>query len=187
MERPDAPADEPVTTLFTWKVVPGREHEFEDWLRGINAAAARFPGHQGVTWLRPSGEGRHYHAVLRFSSADQLTDWLRSDERAAWTRRVEGIAAEAADRAHTTGLETWFSLPHTAVRPPPRWKMSLVSFCAVYPCVLLFNVLFAAELAPWPVALRALVLPMVMAPLLTYAIMPLLSQLLRRWLYPNLG
>jgi hypothetical protein len=41
-----------------------------------------------------------------------------------------------------TGLETWFRLPGGDVptmKPPPRWKMWLVSIVAVYPLVLAFQ------------------------------------------------
>ncbi|WP_306366964.1 antibiotic biosynthesis monooxygenase [Nocardiopsis sp. CC223A] len=177
---------EPVTTVFTWEVEPGREQEFEEWLRRVNRAAVGFPGHQGVTWIAPERPGGHYHALLRFSDTGALERWLGSPERDAVVAELDGIATEADRRVHTTGMETWFSLPRTAVTPPPRWKMALVSFSAVYPCVLVFTAFTGPLLADWPLPLRTVVLPAVMAPLLTYALMPALSRLLRKWLYPEL-
>ncbi|GAA1461983.1 antibiotic biosynthesis monooxygenase [Nocardiopsis exhalans] len=180
------PAEEPVTVVFTWDVAPGRESEFEAWLHRVNQVATDFPGHQGVTWIAPDDPGGHYHALLRFSGSRALEAWLGSPERARTIAELEGIATEADRRVRTTGMETWFSLPRTAVRPPPKWKMALVSFTAVYPCVLLFTAFVAPLFQDWPLPLRTVVLPTVMAPLLTYVLMPTLSRLLRSWLYPDL-
>jgi len=174
---------EPVTAVFTWDVRPGREREFEEWAHGVHEEAARFPGHQGATWLRAEGLRHRYYTVLTFADEDRLTAWLDSPERAAWVDRVAGIAT-AHRHQRTTGLETWFSLPGEAVPAPPRWKMVLVTFAAVYPLSLLFQAFVAQPSQEWPLPLRALAFPVIMVPLLTYAVMPGLSRLFRRYLYP---
>ncbi|MFD1937522.1 antibiotic biosynthesis monooxygenase [Nonomuraea mangrovi] len=177
--------EEPVTLLFTWDVAPGRREAFERWLYDVNAAAMKFSGHLGVTWLRPGEKEGRYFAILRFTDVTSLKRWLNSDERATWVDRLDGIATEAEPRVSTTGMESWFSLPHCTVAPPSRWKTALTSFVAVYPCVLLFQWLLAGRIAslPLPLPLRAMTLPAMLSPLLTYALMPLLSRVLRRWLY----
>jgi hypothetical protein len=58
-----------------------------------------------------------------------------------------------------TGLETWFKLPGCNVptmKPPPRWKMWLVSIVAVYPLVLVFQALVVPRMAGLSFPLRAL-------------------------------
>ncbi|GAA1405837.1 antibiotic biosynthesis monooxygenase [Catellatospora coxensis] len=188
-EPAPVPDDEPVSVLFTWAVMPGREPDFERWLEEVNAASSRFPGHQGVTWLRPQhtapGDKAVYHCVLRFRNGRDLSRWLTSPERQVVVRHLAGIAEEAEPRETTTGMETWFSLPGRPVLPPPRWKMTIVSFLGVYPCVLLFQVLGAEHLSelPLPPVVRAAILPMLLAPILTYLVMPWLSQALRGFLY----
>ncbi|MER8007970.1 MULTISPECIES: antibiotic biosynthesis monooxygenase [unclassified Streptomyces] len=174
---------EPVTTVLTWQVRPGREREFEEWTRGITRCARRFPGNEGVSWLRPE-DGHRFHAVLRWSDPDRLTRWLRSAERAEWHRRIDGVATEVgSERQATSGMETWFSLPGTTVRSPPRWKMVLTTFLGAYPFTLLIQWLVTPRTAGWPLLLRAAVFPLVLLPVLTYLIMPRLSRLLRLWLY----
>ncbi len=37
----------------------------------------------------------------------------------------------------------------------------------------------------WPLVPRGLLFPLIMAPLLTYPVMPALGRVLRRWLYPK--
>ena len=43
--------------------------------------------------------------------------------------------------------------------------------------------LVAPHVAQWPLLARGAIFPLVLAPLLTYVVMPWLSRLLRRWLY----
>jgi antibiotic biosynthesis monooxygenase (ABM) superfamily enzyme len=183
MSATQVPHADPVTTVFTWQVRPGREADFEEWTRGVTDCVSRFPGSQGVSWLRPE-PGHRFHGVLRFSDPQRLTDWLASPERAEWHARIEGIATEVRDeRQSTTGLEAWFRLPGTTVKPPPRWKMVLTTFLGAYPLIFLIQWLVTPGTASWPLPLRAAVFPVLLLPLLTYVIMPGLSRLLRLWLY----
>ncbi|MFB6769980.1 antibiotic biosynthesis monooxygenase [Streptomyces sp. NPDC056337] len=185
MSQPSPESAEPVTVVYTWEVTPGRETEFEQWAHGLERAAAAFPGHRGVTWLRPESGDHQYHAVVRFADTRSLERWITSPERAAWQERVGNAGHPAHPRLTTTGLETWFNVPGGSAPPPARWKMSLVTIIAVYPFALLYDGLVAEYFRTWPLAWRTLVFPVVLAPLLTYAVMPLLSRLLRRWLYQD--
>jgi antibiotic biosynthesis monooxygenase (ABM) superfamily enzyme len=173
---------QPATVVFTWDVTPGREAEFESWAHGVNETATTFPGHLGVTWLRAEGSRQRYYTILNFVDEDRLNAWMNSQERDEWRRRLDGTAKE--HRHHTTGMETWFSLPGNAVPAPARPKMVLVTLLAVYPLSLLFQGLIAPLTRAWPLALRSLVFPIVVVPALTYALMPGLSRAFRGWLYP---
>ncbi|MFG2127338.1 antibiotic biosynthesis monooxygenase [Streptomyces sp. NPDC048751] len=176
---------EPVTTVLTWRVRPGHEREFEEWTHRVTRCARRFPGNEGVSWLRPEDGGHRYHAVLRFSDSHRLTAWLESEERADWHARIEGVASEvSSERQSTSGMETWFSLPGTSVQSPPKWKMALTTFLGAYPFTLLIQWLVTPHTTGWPLPLRAAVFPLVLLPTLTFVVMPLLSRLLRLWLYP---
>jgi antibiotic biosynthesis monooxygenase (ABM) superfamily enzyme len=71
------------------------------------------------------------------------------------------------------------------MKPPPRWKMWLVSLVAVYPLVLAFQVLVVPRMARLPLPLRALLFPLVLLTLMTFVVMPVMTRLLRRWLGPQ--
>ncbi|MEO1069027.1 MAG: antibiotic biosynthesis monooxygenase, partial [Cyanobacteria bacterium J06638_6] len=76
-----APADQGqhVTAVITHRVKAGREDGYEAWIKGIAAAARNFPGHLGVSILRPQpGASSDYVIVLRFDTCKHLTDWLNS-------------------------------------------------------------------------------------------------------------
>ena len=173
---------EPVTSVFTWDVKPGRERDFEEWAEGLHEVATRFPGHRGATWLRAEGSRHRYYTVVNFADQERLDRWLASDERADWIGRVRGIAEE--HRQDTTGMETWFSLPGESVPPPSKLKMIVVTFCAVYPIALLLQAFVTPLTEAWPLPVRALTFPVLVIPVLTLFVMPALSRAFRGWLYP---
>src|SRR5207247_3863188 len=151
-------ADDPVTVLYSRRVKPGREADFETWARGIVAAARQFPGHLGASVLDAPGS-REYHILFTFADRRSLRAWLDSDERRRWLARVDELLEADRGLQQLTGLETWFKLPGANVatmKPPPRWKMWLVSIAAVYPLVLLFQALLVPRMSGLPLPLRAL-------------------------------
>ena len=180
-------ADDPVTVLYSRRVKPGREADFEAWARGIVAAARQFPGHLGASVLDAPGS-REYHILFTFADRRSLRAWLDSDERRRWLVRVGELLEADRGLQQLTGLETWFKLPGSNVptmTPPPRWKMWLVSLVAVYPLVLAFQVLVVPRMARLPLPLRALVFPLVLLTLMTFVVMPMVTWALRRWLGPR--
>ena len=176
-----AAASPGATDVITWHVTAGREAEFEAWAHEMTGLASRQEGHLGAAWLRPNDPGGDYQVVVRFTTDTLLDRWMSSDLRRRQVAKLDGIAT--AEEVRQTGLETWFSLPGLSVPPPPRWKMALVTFSAVYPIVIVFNWLVAGPIHGWPLLARSLVLPAFLVPMLTFVIMPRLSRLLRRWLY----
>ncbi|GAA4240605.1 hypothetical protein GCM10022254_65940 [Actinomadura meridiana] len=182
MEETEETDGEPVTIVITWDVRPGRERDFEEWAEDLHRTASRYAGHQGATWLRAEGSRHRYYTVVNFADQESLDTWLGSRERADRIGRLHGIATE--HHRDTTGLETWFSLPGESVPPPSKLKMIVVTFCAVYPISLLLNELVTPLTKQWPVPLKAVTFPVLVVPLLTLLVMPVLSRLLRRWLYP---
>jgi uncharacterized protein len=180
-------SDEPVTVLYSRRVRPGREADFEAWARGIVAAARQFPGHLGASVLDAPGS-REYHILFSFADRRSLRAWLDSGERRRWLARGGELLEADRGLQQLTGLETWFKLPGANVptmKPPPRWKMWLVSIVAVYPLVLAFQALLVPRMAGLPLPLRALMFPLVLLTLMTFVVMPVVTRVLRRWLGPR--
>jgi hypothetical protein len=173
--------------LYSRRVKPGREADFEAWARGILAAARQFPGHLGASVLDAPGS-RERHILFSFADRRSLRAWLDSDERRRWLARVEELLEADRGLQQLTGLETWFKLPGANVptmKLPPRWKMWLVSIVAVYPLVLAVQVLVVPRMAGLPFPLRALLFPLVLLTLMTFVVMPVVTRLLRHWLDPR--
>jgi uncharacterized protein len=174
--------EDPVTIAVTFHVKPGRGAEFERWAHDITIAAARYPGHLGGSWVRTAGA---YHVIYRFANDAMFHDWHESSERAAFLERLHPIATLVKDD-HLTGMETWFELPDQPGRAaPPRWKMVIATWIGVFPLLTLLQWLVAPRLVDIPLVARVMILTLVVVVLMTYLVMPRLTRLLKRWLYPE--
>ncbi len=184
LDAPAVVADEPVTTTVERRVAPGCEQEFENWARGALAAASRSAGFLGGGLLRPGTAGREWHLVYRFATPAALAAWEGSPERRRWLDRVPEIAEETG-KHRVTGLETWFELPGRTAPAPPRWKMAIVTWLGVVPLATFFGLVVFPLIAGFPTPLRVLILPTIFVPTMTWLIMPRMTRLFSRWLYPR--
>jgi len=179
--------DPPATGVASRRVEPGREGEFEAWISGILGAVKGFPGYLGSDVLRPSDskEDDEYSIIYRFDHASNLKRWEESDERRRWLDKAGPLVRE--QKVHRlTGLETWFTLPSRDGQPaPPRYKMAVVTWLAVFPTVLVIFTLFGPLLNLLPTVLRTLLFTLTMVSLMTYLIMPRMTRLFSFWLYPK--
>ncbi len=179
--------DPPVTAVASRRVRPGREQEFEEWAAGILGTVNEFPGYLGSEVLRPGDHpgDDEYRIVFRFDQASNMRAWEESEERRRWLLRVEPLIHEEKVNV-LTGLETWFTRPSRPGEPaPPRYKMVVVTWLAVYPLITLILVLFGPVLGLLPMLVRTLVLTVLMVTLMTYVIMPRMTRLFSFWLYPD--
>lgn len=183
----DVGLEQSVTIVVTRTVKPGYEAAYEEWLHGVGEVAHSYPGHLGLTVIRPRPGSRDYTIVFRFDTAENLQRWEQSDERRAWLARIEGMV-EGDDVQKLTGMETWFTLPGGgAVTPPPRWKMVIVTFSVAFPIIQVLTATLAEWLSPLPRLVRGAFVGLAMVLLMTYAAMPLATRLFRKWLYPGKG
>lgn len=175
----------PVTVVVSRQIRPGCETAFEDWLAGVTRVAARFPGHLGVTVLRPPARvPREYVLIFRFDRYENLRRWNESTERADWLERVRPFTLADPRVEVLTGLEHWFTLPDLpAAAPPPRHKMALLTWIAIFPLVLVIGGALEAPLAGAPRAFRTLLMTGLLVLLMTYIVMPRLTRLCARWLF----
>jgi uncharacterized protein len=182
-----AEAEGPVTTTVSRRVKPGHEAAYEQFLTGIIAAARAFPGHLGVEVFRPApgGDGE-YRIIYRFDTVAHLRAWLDSAEHAAWLARAEPHVAGPIQTQVLTGLESWFTLPsQPGIPPPPPYKMALVTWMTIFPLITLVVVATAPLLGSLPLVARLAVTTGVTVPLMTWVVMPRVTRLLHRWLYPD--
>src|SRR5665811_2125482 len=95
--------DDEVTLSVTRIPLPGREREFEGYLRGITEAASRYPGHIGTRIFRPGRGERQYRVVFSFDRESNLRQWEESEERQAWSTRGEELAENLPQATNITG------------------------------------------------------------------------------------
>ncbi|PZV08992.1 MAG: antibiotic biosynthesis monooxygenase [Leptolyngbya sp.] len=180
--------DAQVTAIVSHVVRPGREQGYEEWVHGIAADARTFKGHLGVSTIRPHDHTHpEYVVILKFDRYGNLKTWLESDIRREWIERLQPLIEQPESIQTLTGLETWFSLPNQPLKsPPPRYKMAIVTWMGVFVTLTVVSRLFAPILSNLPILLNQLITTGLVVALLTYLIMPRLTRLFKRWLYPKL-
>jgi antibiotic biosynthesis monooxygenase (ABM) superfamily enzyme len=180
-----AQEDIPVTAIITHIVRKGREQGYEEWFRGIAAAARMFRGHQGVSTICPQDRLHpEYVVILKFDQYRNLKNWLESDVRREWIERLQPLIEQPENIKTLTGLETWFALPNQKT-PPPRYKMAIVTWLAVFSVISIVSPLLAPILTKLPPILVQLITTGIVVLILTYLVMPYLTKLLKGWLYPK--
>lgn len=165
------------STIVVSRVVhPGRERQFDQWAREIDAVARRYPGHLGNVRLHDAG-GINY-LVYRFDSPEHLHAWEASDERRRLVAKGDEISDEHRDTA--IGMDAWFAI---AGKPAtPKWKTFLVTWMAVYPVLLLIVYALDAFLPGLERPVQLAISSVLLTSSLTWIIMPLLTRQLRPWL-----
>ncbi|MCB2101933.1 MAG: antibiotic biosynthesis monooxygenase [Rhodobacterales bacterium] len=175
----------PVTVSIARKVRPGREADYEAWVKGITATASVFPGHLGVNVLRPSAAtGHEYVIIYRFDSYAHCRAWDTSPERAHWVDRLGDMVEGEARTKRVTGLEFWFDLPEmpAAAAPSPH-RMALTLMVVVFVLVVGLNLVLGGWMADLPMVARVAVTVVLQVLLMTYVVMPRVTRLLKGWLY----
>lgn len=143
--------DAPVTVVISRRVKGGCEEAFEKLSAKMTEAAAPFSGYMGTNMFRPSGAADpEYRIIFKFKTQDDLDAWQISDERAMWLKGIECLLEEPSKVEVLSGLVTWFSLPgQNPVQPPPKYKMMIVSWLALFPTVTLIFWLFGYLVSCW--------------------------------------
>ncbi len=181
----------PVTLMVRRTPMQGKEREFEKVLVDTIHVALMFPGHLGVTVLSPDrGASGEYRLIVKFDSPENLRRWEKSPEAAHWFAKLAELEAKPVVFDRLCGLETWFALPQlktgpAPIVPPPRHKMAVVTLIGVLPTITVLLYLMAPLMMNLPLFARAFIIGPIMVLLMTYVIMPLLTQLFKRWLYPT--
>ncbi|MEM8603170.1 MAG: antibiotic biosynthesis monooxygenase [Cyanobacteria bacterium P01_H01_bin.121] len=183
--RPMTNISQHVTAVITHQVRAGREAGYEEWIKGIAADARQFEGHLGVNILRPQpGASSDYVIVLQFDSCPHLNAWLNSDVRKSWIERAQPLIQAQESVQVLTGLEGWFQLPKQAgPAPPKRHKQAILIWVGVMIVSLLVHPLLEPVLQHLPWLLRVAVSVAITVGLLSYVIMPRLTQWFKHWLF----
>lgn len=151
------------------------------------ALQRKAPGYLGVTIIIPgSSKSSMRYIIRRFTDKVSMETWDSSKEAVKLLEEVNNYSTRHYEQS--TGLETWFTLPGLKTlsqSPPPRWKMAIVLFFAAYFISSLSGSVLNPFSEQWPILGNAVIHTAILVVSLTYFAMPILSRLLRRWLYPG--
>jgi uncharacterized protein len=171
------------TIVVSRKIKPGCEKEYDDWLRHYLILERKIPGYVGTTIITEGDTNSAVrHIIHRFADKASLDAWEKSEEALKQIDEANKYSTRYYERA--TGLETWFNLPDLkSIVAPPKWKMAIVTFIGAYSISSLVTLIFTYLRQPSFLINTIMTITLVVG--LTYFAMPILSRLLRRWLYPT--
>ena len=172
-----------VTEVICRNIAAGHEKDYDDWLERFMISERQFPGYLGTTILAPGGNISSLRYVInRFADQASLDAWENSEVALSLIEEV----SKYSTLQRVTGLETWFNLPNLkTISAPPKWKMAIVSFIAAYSISSVAHFILSIYLGQQRPLLTEILMTVILVIGLTYFAMPLLSRLLRRWLYPK--
>ena len=183
----------PVTVIVKRIVKKNKIKEFEEWLSGINREVSRQNGSMGIDIIRPTDKESkpEYVIIFRFDNYGNLTKWENSSIRNEWLKKGRELVQSDPDVQKLTGLEFWFTPypkrnSHSMLLDSPRrYKMVIVTIpvIALLLLTLVPQIHFIGESLLIPYSIRFVIAIAIMVLLMTYFIMPLLTKVLRPWLF----
>jgi uncharacterized protein len=171
-----------VTEVICRNIAAGHEKDYDDWLERFMKSERQFPGYLGTTIIAPGTNSSSVRYIVnRFVDQVSLDTWENSEVALSLIDEINKFSI----LQRVTGLETWFSLPNlNTTSAPPKWKMAIVSFIGAYSISSMAHYVLNIYLGQRPLLIE-LLMTITLVIGLTYFAMPLLSRLLRRWLYPK--
>jgi uncharacterized protein len=174
-----------VTSVISRSIKPGYEKDYDDWVQRYLALERKAPGYLGTTIILPGGTRSNLRYIIRrFADKASMEIWDNSQESQKLLEEANNYSTRHYET--TTGLETWFAVPDLkTVVALPRWKMAIVVFIAAYVISLISRSILSPSIGQWPLLANGLIFTGILTLGLTYFAMPILTRLLRRWLYPR--
>ena len=182
-ENQDGEQAAEATVVVNIKIKPGCEKDYDEWLRRfLVVIKKKVPGYLGTTTIMETTEDSTVrHIIHRFRDKASLDAWENSEVALSLIDEINKYST----LQRVTGLETWFNLPNLkTISAPPKWKMAIVAFIGAYCISSLASFILGPYLELQPLLFN-LFMTIILVIGLTYLAMPLLSRLLRRWLYPK--
>lgn len=183
----------PVTVIVKRIVKKNKIKEFEEWLSGISREVSIQNGSMGIDIIRPTDKESipEYVIIFRFDNYGNLTKWENSSIRNEWLQKGREFVQSDPDVQKLTGLEFWFT-PYSKknshsmpLNSPRRYKMVIVTIpvIALLLLTLVPQIHFIGGSLSIPYPIRFVIAIAIMVLLMTYIIMPLLTRVLRPWLF----
>jgi len=132
----------------------------------------------------PDSASTDYGIMRSFASASERDVFYGSPLFTNWLARIEPMVDGKSTRRQLSGLEAWFRDGGGPM--PPRWKMALLTWPAVWLASTLMRTIVAPTLGPnVPQLAEAGFVTAGVVVILTWVVMPFLVRIARPWLRPE--
>ena len=176
---------EPIHIAITRHVRKTHIAQFERALAEFASRSLAEPGMLGVHCLHPPlGSGSTEYGILRsFASTADRDAFYQTPLYQEWLDRIGPMVEGEPIYRQLDGLEAWFRDPHRPM--PPRWKMAVLTWIAVWPVSMLVPAILVPLLGPdFHEVLSSGVISAGIVVILTWVAMPLLVKVAHLWLHP---
>jgi antibiotic biosynthesis monooxygenase (ABM) superfamily enzyme len=163
----------------------GSEAEFQRALQEFFQQSFAHGGVLGASMLipPPGSDSREFGILRTFADEKERDAFYASPMFQAWEEKARTLTEGEPVYRQLHGLEAWFRSPGG---PPPRWKMALATFLGVFPTAMVLNLTLGPAIKSWPFIVRNAAFNACVVALLTWAVMPVVTRLLRGWLHSQL-
>ena len=164
---------------------PGMHAQLEAAIRDLCKATVQFPGHLGVTVLRPSPPSQPgFRIIYKFATSAHMQAWDDSVVQQHLLAKAN-LYTQGEPRYHRlTGLEAWFSGQSPVDALPSCVKMTVVSWIGIFPLVYLYSlVVNTLAQVETPSVARVFVVTVLAVPTMSYVVAPLLTRVFKHWLF----
>jgi len=172
-----------ITTVVRHFIKSDKRKDFENWTKKISAIAKQFKGFEGLQLIPPPTGNKEYIILFKFSSIPALEKWMDSEERQKEVIKLKALSEKEMMLGQIEGIDFWFEAPEKKAAAPLKWKMSLLTWLAVFPGVVLLSKLYHGLFPDFPGMLLTLFVTLTLVPLLTWVLMPNIVKLFKGWLF----
>jgi len=173
-----------ITTVVRHFIKSDKKEAFENWTKQISAIAKQFEGFEGLQLIIPPRGSNEYITLFKFSSVLALQKWMDSKERKTEVAKLKTFSEKEMVLRQIEGIDFWFEAPEKkTATAPPKWKMSLLTWLAVFPGVVLLSKFYHSLFPNFPSILLTLLVTLTLVPLLTWFLMPNIVKLFKGWLF----
>lgn len=174
------------TLIVYHDILPPFQKRYEEWLNTIIKAAAKFPGHVGVTIVKPPVGGTRYSIAVKFTADEHAMNWQRSTTREGLLKEAKPYMACEERVAIATGIDNWFQIDAPAQFQPKRYKQWLLTTLVIWTLTMLVPAILEPLFTLLPVldtfGIRHFITAAIIVGLVIYLIMPRVSKALSTWL-----
>ncbi len=198
MDAWQTPTPHPITVAIERRIDPTRTAEATSWMQAGTDLATAFPGFLGSGWVRAGEDSDLWYMLYRFRDITTLEEWETSSQRrGGWTpdavrprgaqrapQRDRGVVRRPLGSVLDTATDAGTSHPAARAARTPAVEAGGHIWVGFFPTNLLASWLlgFVPGFAEVPLVLRVLATTLMLTPVMTYAVLPWVTRLLRPWL-----